>query len=118
MDLLLYWTGNFRTTGFLTNVVMTRLNYHPPVDGWMPLCMTWMWMNLNWVTNTTHSTLGWLWHKIILFLELLKFFKKIVLSNNNFFQGNSTTDIIEMFRNIQIFEMKSSKLVNYSGDVC
>jgi hypothetical protein len=23
-----------------------------------------------------------------------------------------------MFRNIQIFEMKSSKLVNYSGDVC
>jgi hypothetical protein len=27
-------------------------------------------------------------------------------------------DIIEMFRNIQILEMKSSKLVNYSGEMC
>jgi hypothetical protein len=55
-------------------------------------------------------------HKLYYFSEMLKKIQKLFLPNqkNNIVKDNSS----EYFRNISFVEMKISKLISYSTDMC
>ncbi len=62
--------------------------------------------------------MGWLLAQNYIIFRISEIFQKNSSLSKQKNLLRKLNDIIEMFRNIQILEMKSSKLVNYSGEMC